>query len=500
MNKHSFLSKLKKNISIFKNSLNIKILKKFDQNEKKGNKLQFISVNRVLLLIIIFIILSLTYLSIPILYNKSKIQSAVKNQLLDRYDIKFIFSTDMKYKLFPWPSYTFENVKISNGDIEFAVIKKLNINIILNNFFSSKNLKIKDIFIKDAKFNLDKENYDLFFNLLDNDYSKSKFKVFDSLIFFKNNKDEVLLINKIKKMEYHYDSKRAQNILNVDNEVFNIPYSFEIYKDKNKKKIFSKIKINLLKSIFESEFDYDGKINKGVIDILANKNKSLINFKLEGDELVLKLIDKMKDSNFNFESTIFIKPFFLDLSGEIKKMKLSYLIDRNSVLVQFLKTEIFNNQNLNISSIIKAQKILPYQNLKNLLLNIKIRQGLIDIDDSNFSWSSYSDFKISNSLIYLSDNNLVLNGKMNIDIRNYNEIYRFFQTPRNFRKKIENIKFEFNYNFDQEMIKISNITIDNQTNKKVGEILNKLVSQENVLQNRVYLKNLINKAIKAYSG
>tara|TARA_A100000164_G_scaffold283990_1_gene256642 strand:- start:312 stop:857 length:546 start_codon:yes stop_codon:yes gene_type:complete len=181
-------------------------------------------------------------------------------------------------------------------------------------------------------------------------------------------------------------------------------------------------------------------------------------------------------------------------------MKLSHLIDRNSVLVQFLKTEIFNNQNLNISSVIKAQKILPYQNLKNLLLNIKIRQGLINLDDSNFSWSNYSDFKISNSLIYFNDNNLVLNGKMNIDIKNYNEIYRFFQTPRNFRKKIENIKFEFNYNFDQEMIKISNITIDNQTNQKIGEILNKLVSQENVLQNRVYLKNLINKAIKAYSG
>ena len=41
---------------------------------------------------------------------------------------------------------------------------------------------------------------------------------------------------------------------------------------------------------------------------------------------------------------------------------------------------------------------------------------------------------------------------------------------------------------------------DNQKNKIVGDILNKLVSQENILQNRIYLKNLINRAIKAYAG
>jgi predicted peptidase len=42
--------------------------------------------------------------------------------------------------------------------------------------------------------------------------------------------------------------------------------------------------------------------------------------------------------------------------------------------------------------------------------------------------------------------------------------------------------------------------IDDQHNQSVGVILNKLVSQENILQNRIYLKNLINRAIKAYAG
>jgi hypothetical protein len=114
--------------------------------------------------------------------------------------------------------------------------------------------------------------------------------------------------------------------------------------------------------------------------------------------------------------------------------------------------------------------------------------------------SNFADFKISNSLIYLSDNTLVFDGTMNIDVFNYNEIYKFFQTPRNYRKEINNLKFVFSYNFDKEIINISNLQINDQINQKVNVILNQLVSQENLLQNRIYFKNLINKAIKAYSG
>ena len=125
---------------------------------------------------------------------------------------------------------------------------------------------------------------------------------------------------------------------------------------------------------------------------------------------------------------------------------------------------------------------------------------MIDIDNSKFNWSDFADFKISNSLIYLKDKTLVLDGTMDVDIKKYSEIYKFFQTPRNFRKEIKKLNFIFSYNFDEEIIDISNIKIDNQNNLEVSEILKKYVSQENVLKNKIYLKNLINRALKAYSG
>ena len=93
-----------------------------------------------------------------------------------------------------------------------------------------------------------------------------------------------------------------------------------------------------------------------------------------------------------------------------------------------------------------------------------------------------------------------MDGKLKIKINDYNEIYKFFQTPRNFRKEIQTVEFIFNYNFDQSTLNILNIKIDDQNNLRVGKVLDKLISQENILQNRIYLKNTINRAIKAYAG
>ena len=500
MNIHSYLSKFFNKIEHFINSLIIKISKKLNIKEKKVKILNFIRFKNVLILIFIFLVLIFTYLSIPILYNKSQIENYVKNQLLNKYDLKFKFSTDLDYNLFPRPNYTFKNVKFSNNDLKLAEVESLKINLKITKFFSLKDIKIKDILLKHAKFEVNKKNLNFFFNFLNNNTFDSEIKIIDSYIFFKENEDEVLLINKINKMHYYYDTNIAQNILSADNEIFNIPYTLKIYNNQRQKKIFSKVKINTLKSIFDYQYDYSKNIKKGFIDLATNKNKSKISFIIDDEKLSFKFLDEMNNYNFKYNGTIDLKPFFMNLDGKIKRLNLDYLKDSNSILVQFLKTEILNNQNLNFSSIINIEKILPYQKLIDLLLHLKIKEGLIDIDESKFSWSNYAEFEITDSLIYSNDNALALDGTMNIDIKNYNEIYRFFQTPRNFRKEIHNLNFVFNYNFDKEIINISKIKINNQENKKVGEILNKLVSQDNFLQNRIYLKNLINKAIKAYSG
>ena len=125
---------------------------------------------------------------------------------------------------------------------------------------------------------------------------------------------------------------------------------------------------------------------------------------------------------------------------------------------------------------------------------------MLDISETKFSWLDYVDFQIFDSLLYVKDNNLVLDGNMSINIHNSNEVYKFFQTPRNYRKEIKKIKFNFVYNFDQEITNLDNIEIDDLPNVKLDKILNQFISKDNILQNRIYFKSLINKAIKSYAG
>ena len=164
MIKHSYLSDFSKKISILINNLIQKNSKKLNLKEKKKIISQFLSLKRVIIGLILLLILGLTFLSLPTLYDKIEVQNNIKNQLLSRYDVKFKFSSDMKYDLFPWPNYKFENIQILNeNDKKLADIKNLKINLQLSNFFYPKNLKIREILLSKTKFNFYKKDLSFFF-------------------------------------------------------------------------------------------------------------------------------------------------------------------------------------------------------------------------------------------------------------------------------------------------------------------------------------------------
>ena len=76
----------------------------------------------------------------------------------------------------------------------------------------------------------------------------------------------------------------------------------------------------------------------------------------------------------------------------------------------------------------------------------------------------------------------------------------FFKLLETIETEIKKIKFNFIYNFDQEITNLNNIEIDNLANPEVNNILGQFISKKNILQNRIYFKSLINEAIKSYAG
>ena len=165
-----------------------------------------------------------------------------------------------------------------------------------------------------------------------------------------------------------------------------------------------------------------------------------------------------------------------------------------------LKTEIFNNKNIDFKLNINANNVYNKSNFKNINLNSKIQEGLIDADNTKFKWRDIAEFELSESLIYVKNGELVLDGKLKINISNFNKLYKFLLTPKNYRNQIKRVDFNFTYNFDQKIAELKDIKVDDKINNKINKILNNLVLKRDDLQNKIYFKNLLNEAIKSYAG
>ena len=493
--KNYFVKSLNK-IYLSINNLLKKNLNKLNFN----NFLKIARSNNFFFIFVAVIILFALYLSIPNIYTKAEIHTELKKQLLEKFNLNFKFSQNLKYKFLPRPYFTNKDSIILNDQNEIVTIKNLKIYVSLKNLFSLKNIRVNNVILEDANINLNNQNYDFFLELLKADFKNNSFEIRDSNVFFKSEDDEVLFINKIINMKYLYDLKNLNNIVVSKNEIFNIPYELDLFDDRTEKKIFSKLSLNLLKLKIENELDYSRNIKNCSTYLTINQNKSNASYIINKNSLIFNLFDKVSTPKFLYKVNIDFNPFYSKLLGSTKEIDLFSLLNSNSLLAELLKSEILNNTNLNLNLDINANKFKKYQGFNDIFLNSKIKEGLIDIDNTKFDWKNYAKFKISDSLIYVKNNELILDGKLEILVKNSKEIYKNLLTPKNYRTEIEKIELNFNYNFDQKILKLNDIRVDNVINKNVGNILKNLIVRSDKLQNKIYFKNMINKAIKSYAG
>ena len=500
MSKHNYFVKILKKINSFIDSLLEKNLNKLNFIFKKRRLIDIISPKKTIIFLGIIFFFSLLYLSTPYSYNKNQLSIKIKNYLLKKFELNFILSENLSYSLFPSPNFVFHNVSIVGKDKNFADNVKLKIYISVKNLFSYKNININSIFLEDANFNLNKKNLNFFIKFLKNDFLESSFEIRNSKFFFRNIENDVLFINKIHHIKYYYDSNELKNILDAKNEIFNILYSLKLQNDYANKNIFSIINFDHLKFNIENEIKFFDNKKVGLIKFFFNKNRSEANYQIYEDNFIFNFLSKSNNKKFNYKGKINFTPFYFDLIGETDGLNINKLFSIESLLTQFIKTEIFNNKNLYINTSIASKKILPFKDLNDLIIKVRIKEGLIDVDDTIFNWLDYAKFQISDSLVYVNNNNLVLDGKLSVDINDFNQIYKFLQTPRNYRLELKKINFNFNYNFDQQIFNFSEIIINGQANEKVNNILNQFISKNSLPQNRIYFKNLVNQAIKSYAG
>jgi len=496
MSKSNLFIKFFKNINIFINKLLEKNLNKLNSQ----NLINIIKSNKIFVTSIALTILFLSYLSIPNIYNQNDVVRVLKSRLFAKFKIDMSFSKELHYNFFPRPHFLTEETLIFYDDNEISKINNLKIYLSPKNFFSLNDIKISDVILEGANFNLNKNNYKFFVNILDNNFDNTDLKIINSNIFYSSAEREVLFINKISEMVYYFDEKKLNNFLYSDNELFNIPYSIEVFNNKDKKTIYTQLDINLLRLSLENQHSYKNETKFGSANISLNNFKSIFDYKKNKNLFTFRYFDKKDNHKFLYSGEFFFKPFYSYLKGNTDEVNIYYLLNSNNFIPQLLKTEILNNKNITFKLNLNAEKILNYNNFVNILMNSKIQEGLIDVDGTQFEWKNHARFKLFDSLIYIKDGELILDAKTQINIINSNEIFKFLQSPKKLRKKIKKIDLNFNYNFDRKEININNIRVDGKLNKKVTEILRIISIKKDDFQNKIYLKNLLNTALKNYSG
>ena len=239
-------SLLKKNLNklnLFINTLLKKNLSKLNFIFEKDRLLKYLSVKRIFISLIVLFFSVFSYLSIPYTYNSKKLVANIKSELLKNLNLDFNLSENYSYSIFPKPNFTFKESSFLNKVENLGEIK---VYISSKNLIFSNKIKIKDIIFNKMNFNLNKENYNFFSELLINDFSKFTLIIKDSNIFYKNDENDVLFINKINQLKYFYDFKNFENIISAENQIFNIPYKIKFRDNKYKKQIVSDLSFDYL--------------------------------------------------------------------------------------------------------------------------------------------------------------------------------------------------------------------------------------------------------------
>ena len=496
MIKHNLLIKKFKKQILSINDLIESNFNKFNHLKSNYKKFKLSRNNRVFLTCATVILLSLCYFLIPTLFDKNVIQAKIKNQILKKYNIDIKFNEEIYYGLLPKPHFASKNLSIFNDKKEIAISKNFKIFIPIIEFFNFDSVVVKDFIFSKTDFNINIDDLNFFEKFLNTEANENKIQIRDSNIFFKNKNGEVLFINKIFNSSFYYDFNNLVNSLSSKNEIFNVPYKLSISTDRFNKKVYGNFNSKKIRLTIDNEIDYDKQFKTGELDILfINKNTKLV-YEIKKDSLNFK----SKNTNNLYDGIVYFKPFYFSANFNYDGLSSKNLFNNNSILFDLVKSEIFNNTNLNINFNVNVKDIVNINELNDLSLKIGIQEGLISFSNSRVMLKDDLEIFLKESILNYDKDQISLIGKIIINIKDKDDFYSSYQVKKLYRKNIKNIKFDFIYNLNQSNITFDNIKIDNLSNSEIDKFVNDFNSNTNKPLNKIVIKNFINNFFRIYAG
>ena len=479
----------------------------FKLQNKTNNNFEISNFNKYLITFISLLFFYIFYLLMPLLYDKTWVQTNIENKLLSEYKINLSTSAQISYRILPAPHFLVKDSKIivedTKNEKSIAEIKFLKIFLDQRNFFNKEKMNIKNIIINQANFSLLRSELGLLNNIRKTKFSNKKIEVNNSNIFLKDNLDEIISIIKIDKATLFFDDKKLSNIFYLSGEIFNVPFTLD-FKNHNNLTKYEEIYL----SSQSLNLDITNVLNLNENNTITGKNiisifNSKINTKYDVKE---KLIifksnnSKINNSHLDYNGELSINPFDLDLNIRLNNYKISKLLNKNSILTEFVKTELLFNDNISINTSMFINSNAKNEIFQGAKINFHIINGKINFDNTNFLNDKIGSLRLINSNLFLQNGKLVFNSDILINIDNSDHLFSFLNTDKLIRKDLKNILINLDYDFLTNQIKFNNIKIDNnENNEQLLRIIEGFSDNNNNNFNKS--RRLVNELLKAvYEG
>ena len=495
MNKINLISKKLKQRFLSINNLLESYFSKLNFFKIYSKKNNILANNRVFFGLSAVLILTLSYFLLPTLYDKDIAQVEIKNQILKKYNFDIKFNKKIRYGLLPKPHFISKNLSIINDEREIGKVENFKAFIDFGNLFSIDKLEIKDLVLNKTDFNLNKSDLLFFEKLLKMEPNENKIIFKKSNIFFENSDEELLFLNKISNSKFYFDSYNLENVLISKNEIFNVPYTINLKNNKFQKNFSIKFNSKKIGLNIESNTNYEDLIKKGKLDLLfVNKNESLL-YEIDKNSLNFSSVDKKR-----FKGYFDFKPFYLKASFNYDGISAKDILKNDSLLIELFKSEVLNNQNLNVNIDLNAKNLTNFDYLNDLKLKLNLDQGNITFSKSRVMWKDDLEINLKEGILNYDQDEIFLIGKLIINANNIDNFYKSFQIKKIHRKKINKLELDFVYNFNKNKFNFDNVKVDNKSNDKLNEFLDNFNSTEKKFFNKISFKNFVNNFFSSYVG
>ena len=325
---------------------------------------------------------------------------------------------------------------------------------------------------------------------------QDKIIIKNSKIFFKNEENEVLFINKIKDGEFYYDYNNFQNLLVSKNEVFNVPFKIILRNDKFNKEFLTKFDSNKIRLNIENIIDYENKSKKGIMDILFINKTTTLEYELDQNSLNFFSFNNKN----SYKGTIDFKPFYFAAEFNYEGLSTKNLFDENFIFIDVINSELLNNRNFSANFDVNIKNITNVNELNNLQLKILIEDGDINFSNSKVKWKDTLEITLDESLLVINNDGANLVGTTIFNFNDVNTFYTSFQILKKNRKKMKQMQLDYVYNFNTKSITFENPRVDGKQNQKLDEFLNIFNSEQDRIFNKITFKNFMNNFFNAYAG